>query len=217
MNELPILILLAGGKSARMGSPKGLLDYNGIPWILEQITRYNHIKNPRIYIGLGYDHQKYFDVIPWFKNAIDNPYKYNGVEVRVIINDMPELGAFSTLQKVLEKTEEHTSVMVQPIDVPLPNEQSLVAIIKENNVIVIPKCNNKNGHPVKLKSKFWSALLSIDLFVKDARLDTQIKIINTSSVTYIKVLDNSVYQNINTKEKWNNYLNIIKHSNNFKP
>jgi len=217
MNDLPILILLAGGKSARMGSPKGLLDYNGIPWILEQITRYNHIKNPRVYIGLGYDLQKYFDVIPWFKKAIDDPYNYNGVEVRVIINGMPEFGAFSTLQKVLKKVEKHTEVIVQPIDVPLPSEQSLTAIINENNTIVIPKCNGKNGHPVKLKPKFWSVLLSIDLFVKDARLDTQIRKINTSSVTYIKVLDNSVYQNINTKEKWNNYLNIIKHSNNFKP
>ena len=39
----PVLILLAGGKSARMGFPKGLLDYHGTFWILEQISRYKYV------------------------------------------------------------------------------------------------------------------------------------------------------------------------------
>jgi len=208
--DIPVLILLAGGKSARMGSPKGLLDYHGTPWVLEQISRYKLFKNPRVYIGLGYDLQKYFDVIPWFKEAIDDTYNYNGVEVRVIINNMPEFGAFSTLQKVLKKVEKHTEAIVQPIDVPLPNEQSLTAIINENNTIVIPKCNGKNGHPVKLKPNFWSELLSIDISSKKVRLDVQIKQVNNSSVTYLKVSDNAVYQNINTKIKWHSYLLSMK-------
>ena len=208
--DIPVLILLAGGKSARMGSPKGLLDYHGTPWVLEQISRYKLFKNPRVYIGLGYDLQKYFDVIPWFKEAIDDTYNYNGVEVRVIINNMPEFGAFSTLQKVLKKVEKHTEAIVQPIDVPLPNEQSLTSIINENNTIIIPKCNGKNGHPVKLKPKFWSELLSIDISSKKARLDVQIKQINNSSITYLKVSDNAVYQNINTKIKWHSYLLSMK-------
>jgi len=211
--DIPVLILLAGGKSTRMGSPKGLLDYHGVPWILEQITRYKHIKNPRVYIGLGYDFQKYFDVVPWFKNATNNPYNYNGVEVRVVINDNPEYGAFSTLQAVLRKVEEHTVVIVQPIDVPLPNEQSLTAIINANNSIAIPTCNTKNGHPVKLKPEFWNSLLTVNLLSNDARLDTQIKQFSKLSITYVDVLDNAVYQNINTKEKWNILLKRSQNNN----
>jgi len=198
----PILILLAGGKSTRMGSPKGLLDYHGAPWILEQITRYNLVENPSVYIALGYDFEKYFDVIPWLKNAADDPYNYNGVEVRVVINENPEFGAFSTLQTVLKKVEEQRTVMVQPIDVPLPNEQSLADIINDNDVISIPTCNSKNGHPVKLKPKFWNSLLTVDLLSIDARLDTQIKQFNILSTTYVNVLDKAIYQNLNTKEKW---------------
>ena len=34
------LILLAGGKSSRMGTPKGLVDYQGQPWLLEQLGRF---------------------------------------------------------------------------------------------------------------------------------------------------------------------------------
>lgn len=208
--NIPILILLAGGKSTRMGSPKGLLDYRGTPWVLEQITRYKHIENPKVYIGLGYDYEQYLSVIPWFKDAIENPYSYNGVAVRLIINYQPQLGSFSTLQTILREVDVHSTVIVQPIDVPLPNEQSLTTIINENNTIVIPTCNSKNGHPVKIKPEFWKPFLKINLSSNDARLDTQIKQYNSLSISYVNVIDNSVYQNINTKEKWYSYLEIIK-------
>jgi len=206
--DSPILILLAGGKSTRMGFPKGLLDYHGTPWIVEQITRFKHIENAKVYIGLGYDFQKYLDAIPWFKKALDNSYNYNGVEVRIFINKTPEFGAFSTLQTVLKKVSILTAVIVQPIDVPLANKQSLNVILNENNSIVIPRCNTKNGHPVKLKPVFWKTLLTVDTSSENARLDTQIKQVSTSSITYINVTDTSVYQNINTKDKWNAYYKI---------
>lgn len=204
--DSPVLILLAGGKSSRMGSPKGLLNFRGKYWILEQISRYKHIQNPKVYIGLGYDYEHYFKDIPLFTKALDDFYLYDGVEVKVIINQQPELGAFSTLQAVLDKVDTKTSVLVQPIDVPLVNKQSLVSIINKDNNIVIPKCNSKNGHPVKLKPEFWNTLLSIDKSSKNARLDVQIKAQNTSTITYVKVSDKSVYQNINTYKYWNNYL-----------
>ena len=204
---LPILILLAGGKSTRMGYPKGLLDFRGKRWILEQISRYSCIKNPKVYSGLGYDYELYFKAIPWFIEAVDDFYLYNGVEVKVIINLQPQFGAFSTLQTVLVDIK--VSVLVQPIDVPLANKQSLVSIINKDNSIVIPKCNSKNGHPVKLKPEFWNTLLSIDKSSKNARLDLQIKAQNTSTITYVKVSDKSVYQNINTINNWNDYLKTM--------
>ena len=67
MDASRVLIILAGGRSSRMGSPKGLLDYHGTPWILEQISRFNCVQNAKVYIGLGYDYEKYVDVIPWLK------------------------------------------------------------------------------------------------------------------------------------------------------
>ncbi len=190
-----------------MGSPKGLLDYHDTPWILEQISRYSSIDNPKVYIGLGHDFQQYLDTIPWFINAIDRPYIYNGVEVRVIINNQPQFGSFSTLQTVLNKVNKNTTIIVQPIDVPLLNKQSLMSIINENNVIVIPCCNDKNGHPVKLKPEFWNRLLVIDISSNQARLDMQIKKLDNSSISYINTTDKSVCQNINTINKWNNYIN----------
>ena len=70
MLEAPVLIILAGGKSSRMGSPKGLLDFNNKPWILEQISHFKHVNKSKVYIGLGYDNKLYFNAIDWFKKAI---------------------------------------------------------------------------------------------------------------------------------------------------
>ncbi len=203
---LPVLILLAGGKSTRMGSPKGLLEFNGTFWILEQISRYIYAQNPRVYVGLGYDYEQYFNAIPWFIEALEDFYLYDGVEVRVVVNHQPQFGAFSTLQSVLDKVDLNATILVQPIDVPIANKQSQAAIINENNSVVIPKCDSKNGHPVKLKSEFWNPLLAIDKSSEKARLDVQIKNYIASSVSFVNVSDNSVYQNINTKKNWNNYL-----------
>lgn len=206
MEDTPILILLAGGKSSRMGTPKGLLDYHGKPWVLEQISRFKDVNSPKVYIGLGYNYELYFVSIPWFKKAINKTHNYNGVEVRVIINHQPQFGAFSTLQTVLRNIEKEVTAIVQPIDVPLFNKDSLRSFIDINKPIVIPVCQDKKGHPVKLKPEFWRTLLSVDRSSNNARLDIQIKEYNTSSIAYHKVTDKSVYQNINTLNKWNNYV-----------
>ena len=208
MDKSPVLILLAGGRSSRMGSPKGLLDYHGVYWILEQIIRFKCVQKPKVYIGLGYDYEKYIEAIPWFNKAIDKSFNYKGAEVNVVINYNPQLGPFSTLQEVLGSVDPQETVIVQPIDVPLLNKQNLRAIINENNIIVIPVCDDHKGHPVKLKFEFWTTLLAIDLTTDKARLDRQIRAADNSSITYLKVSDNVVYQNINTQENWKYFLDL---------
>jgi len=206
MIKAPVLIILAGGKSSRMMSPKGLLDFQGKPWILEQISRFTNVKNPNVYVGLGYDHELYFELIPWFKKAVNNTFIYKGVKVRIIINTAPQYGPFSTLQRVLKNIDPKRTILVHPIDVPFIDEKNLISLINEKNTIVVPVCENKKGHPVKLKPKFWVDLLNINLSSETARLDRQIKNYDTSSVTYINLDYKPLYQNINTIELWNKYL-----------
>ncbi len=199
-----VLVILAGGKSSRMGSPKGLLDYFGDYWILEQIQRFKKVDNPVVYIGLGYDYTLYFEAIPWLKEALETNYIFNGVGVRVVLNKQPELGAFSTLQTVLKKVNTTSDVLVLPIDVPLLNTKELQVLIDTKNSVVIPQ-TTKKGHPVKLSASVWNELLHIDCSSQEARLDSQIKKLETDSVSLINVIDTAVNQNINTKDKWVEY------------
>ena len=202
MLDVPVLIILAGGKSSRMGSPKGLLDFNNRPWILEQISRFKSLKVPKVYIGLGYDNDLYFKNIEWFKKANNDFCVFDGVEVRVVVNPFPERGSFSTLQAVLKEVENTKDVLVLPIDVPILNTKELQELIAIESLVTIPKANGKNGHPVKLASLFWNELLALDINSNEARLDYQIKCIEPSNITYLKVLDPAICQNLNNREDW---------------
>ena len=51
-------------------SPKGLSDFHGTPWILEQLKQFNeNAGGKKSVVVLGYDSEKYFEQIPSLKKA----------------------------------------------------------------------------------------------------------------------------------------------------
>ncbi|MFT5761160.1 MAG: molybdopterin-guanine dinucleotide biosynthesis protein A [Polaribacter sp.] len=206
MKKESILIILAGGKSSRMGFPKGLLAHNNTFWLLSQIENFT---GDEIYIGLGFDYQKYFDAIPWLQKAIEKPQNYQQNKVNVVINKTPEFGLFSTLQSVLKTLNNsltNKDVLILPIDVPLPKPPELEKIILKENKIVIPTYKNKNGHPVKLASIFWKSLLELNVSDDDSRLDVQIKKRNASEISFAEINNASILKNLNTPKDWQEFL-----------
>jgi len=210
-NRKPILIILAGGKSTRMGTPKGLLQYKSNYWVLEQVAAFK--TGNMIMIGLGYDYQLYFDAIPWLRNAAKKPQSYKGKNVQVVINLMPKFGLFSTLQAVLKTlyskkldgNQTNKDVLVLPIDVPLFDEISLKKFTAKENTVVIPNSLQKNGHPTKLAPKFWKQLLTIAVDSSEARLDVQIKKLPSESVSIINIVDENCIKNLNTPKSWEHF------------
>lgn len=205
MGNKTAFVLLAGGKSERMGFPKGLLVYNQTVWILEQLNRIANSSITTVYIGLGHYYEDYFSVVPWFKDAQNRFVKYNDLKIKVVLNTTPENGSFSTLQAVLAQIPKKQAVLIQPIDVPLLNTAELEEIIMTTNTIVQPQFEGKNGHPIQLLPKFWNPLLKLDQNHEDSRLDFQIKKKNPKHYTVVNVQDSSVVQNLNTPEDWENF------------
>ena len=199
----PTLIILAGGKSSRMGQPKGLLTYNDNYWLLAQIEKFI---GDTIYIGLGFDTHVYFKAIPWLKSAIHSPQNYKGKKIHVVINPTPDYGLFSTLQHTLKAIKPTKHVAVLPIDVPLLNSKGQQQILDDNNLIVIPKYNKKKGHPVKLNSKFWNSILELPIDAEEARLDVQIKKRNASEISFIETTDASCILNLNMPSDWQEFI-----------
>jgi len=210
MENDPVFVLLAGGKSERMGVDKGLLKYKHTFWILEQLNRISTTKIKKVYLGLGYNYEHYFDAIPWLKDALTNNIDYQGLKVKTIVNPTPELGSFSTLQTVLKNIKFNGDVLVIPIDVPLLNSEELNNILSVKNNIVIPNFEGKNGHPIKMAANFWQKLVSLDVSKENSRLDLQIKKLNSEEITIIKVNDASTVKNLNAKTAWISYLNEEK-------
>lgn len=207
MKNNTVFILLAGGKSERMAVNKGLLKYKHTFWILEQLRRISASTIQEVYIGLGYNYEHYFDAIPWFEKALSNAIDFQGLKVKVIVNETPEFGPFSTLQTVLKKLNLNDDILLNPIDVPLLNSEELNKIISAKNNIVIPNFAGKNGHPIKMKANFWQKLVSLKVSEENSRLDLQIKKINPSEISKVIVSDSAILQNINTKSAWVSFLN----------
>jgi CTP:molybdopterin cytidylyltransferase MocA len=197
------LIILAGGKSSRMGKPKGLLKHNHTFWILSQIETFI---GTEVFIGLGHDYQLYQDAIPWLKEAVLNPIKFNGKNIQVAINPTPELGLFSNLQNVLKQINTNPEVLILPIDVPLINYKEQQKLLLTENKIVIPSFQNKKGHPVKLTPEVWKPFLPLDSKDETARLDLQIKKRNASEISIIETSDASCILNLNTPKDWRDYI-----------
>ncbi len=202
-NISPTLILLSGGKSSRMREPKGLLKHNDTFWILSQIEAFIGTK---VYIGLGYDNQLYFDAIPWLKDAIKASITYKEKQIRVAVNPTPDFGSFSTLQSVLNHVGIHQQVFILPVDVPLFGKQEQEKLSTQENLIVIPKYQNKKGHPIKISPKFWQSLLKLSPSRIDARLDFQIKKNSPSKISVIDVSDGLCIQNLNTPKDWQVFI-----------
>ncbi len=210
MENKTVFVLLAGGKSERMGVAKGMLKYKHTFWILEQLNRISKTKIKTVYIGLGYNYGHYFDAIPWLKTALTNEVDYQGLKLKTIINPSPELGSFSTLQTVLKKVNSKVDVLLMPIDVPLLNSEELNKIVAVKNTIVMPNFEGKNGHPIKMNADFWQKLVSLNISEENSRLDLQIKKVNSEEISIVEMNDASIIKNLNTKAAWISYLNEEK-------
>lgn len=212
MGNETVFVLLAGGKSDRMGVDKGLLKYKHTFWILEQLNRISKTSVKTVYIGLGYNSQHYFDAISWFKDSLNNEVEYQGLKIKTIVNPTPELGSFSTLQTVLKNINSGCDVLLSPIDVPLLNTEELNNIIAAKHNIVMPNFEGKNGHPIKMGVSFWQKLVSLNVSEENSRLDLQIKKVNPEEISIVEVNDASIVKNLNTKTAWNSYLNVEKNN-----
>jgi len=206
MESNTVFVLLAGGKSLRMGVDKGLLKYHDTYWILEQLKRISKSTIKDIYIGLGHNYKQYFIAIPWLEKAIKDSVNYLDLKVTVVINTQPELGSFSTLQTVLRQVKISQEILLNPIDIPLLNSKEVQRIIDTKNEIVLPNFESENGHPIKMNPSFWNKLTTLNLADEDARLDYQLKKINPIKISIIEVSDRVILYNLNTKSSWKSYL-----------
>ncbi|MFK5958146.1 MAG: NTP transferase domain-containing protein [Lutibacter sp.] len=206
MKNNTVFVLLAGGKSKRMGVDKGLLKYHQTFWILEQLNNISKTPVSEVYIGLGYNYKNYFNAIPWFEDALTNFIDFQELKIKVIINKNPELGSFSTLQTILKKIDTSKNIILNHIDVPLLNSEEFQKIMEIKNIVVIPNYEGKNGHPIKMKSKFWKQLIHLNPSNEEARLDFQIMKLQSIEITTISVNDAAVIKNLNTTSDWISFL-----------
>jgi CTP:molybdopterin cytidylyltransferase MocA len=176
-------MILAGGRSSRTSMPKFSLAFQGAPLLSRQIERIRASGLKDIIVVTGFFHDEILSLLD--------------SEVAVKRNPFPERGMFSSLQAGLERAAGKGFVLIQPVDCPFPDGETIDILKKESEgrFIVIPLFNAKGGHPVLIPESFFSELLSLQ---PDFRLDHWLSA--QGEVRRVEVNCPSVVMNLNTDE-----------------
>lgn len=173
-NKLKISGLLAcAGKSERIGSPKPLLIYRGLPFCVLILAKMNLVCE-RIVVVLGHkadevrkELEKYlldFDKLKreFRDDSLIEHLSEMHNKVEIILNQNYELGMFSSLQCGIEKVSDNDWVLYHFTDQPTLPVSFYLDFVKQINDQfdwVQPRFNAQNGHPIFINHKMFPKII----------------------------------------------------------
>jgi molybdenum cofactor cytidylyltransferase len=146
-------VLLAAGRSQRMGQPKLLLPWRGMPLIRYVVQQMLDTQLDELIVVIGHraDH-----VIA----ALE------GLAVRIVLNtDFLDGQSTSLRAGIAAVHSEASAVVVLLADQPLLQPQTVDALIEryrqEQSLIIVPRCEGRRGNPVLFDRRLFPDLLAI--------------------------------------------------------
>ena len=189
-------IILAAGKSERLGFPKLSLKYDENNTFLQQIVNaYYSFGCKEICIVVNETGSKYL---------IENHIKFYK-NVQFVINQHPEWHRFYSLKIGARSLSEVKPTFIHNVDNPFVNHQVLNRLVDDlnNSDYISPEFKGKGGHPILLSERI----------INDVRLIHEDKIhfkefLDHYSKIKVEVNDERVLANINTVEEYNKYFSV---------
>jgi molybdenum cofactor cytidylyltransferase len=148
-------VILSGGASSRMGSPKALLAYQGRPFLehLLEVTAHRQIGARRVVLGAHAEPiAKAIDLKP----------------DEIVINEDWEKGQLTSIQAALRSLPPGTDgIILCLIDHPLISADLVQELIecfyKSRKPIILPLYQGRRGHPVIFSAALYDELLHAPL------------------------------------------------------
>jgi CTP:molybdopterin cytidylyltransferase MocA len=195
--KLPPMIILAGGRSDRFGSPKGLAKAGNETYLFSHVYTYAQV-GTRCVVVLGYFTDPYIADIDRVNICLEK----KSFVAEYVVNKSYDLGPFSSIQCGLEALacDSKNGVFVQPVDTGIVTAglyEELFAASKNGMHSVIPEWQGKGGHPVFISGELTNKLNTIDPFLESARLDFQLRAEEEGKVRRLTVANSGVLENKN--------------------
>jgi len=148
-------VILSGGASRRMGSPKALVTYQGTPFLehLLSVTRHPAIGVRRVVLG---------------PDAEDISAKIKLAPEEIVINKNWKKGQLSSVHAAMRTLPSGTSgLLLCLVDHPLVSARLvghlLDAFLQTKAAVVVPTFEGRRGHPVIFSAAVYDELLQAPL------------------------------------------------------
>ncbi|HTI06356.1 MAG TPA: nucleotidyltransferase family protein [Gemmatimonadales bacterium] len=186
-------VVLAAGRSARMGSPKALLDFLGLPFVVRILQALEVLEVKTRVVVLGPDGGR---IQPAFA----------GNDCVIVENPEPDTGQIASLRLALRAVQalQPSAILVWPVDLPHVRvttvERVLEAHRRSKAPIVVPMFGERRGHPV-----IWGASLFEELLTSETATDEGARAVlraHQAEVAQVPVDDPAVIDSVNTPEDY---------------
>ena len=189
-------VILAAGRSSRMGVPKFALKFNNQNTFLEEIIeKYNSFGCNEIVVVVNSEGVSVLD-----KNKIKLSDK-----IKVFINEHLEWERFYSIKLGLKKSNNYHPVFIHNVDNPFVNLNILSSLFDEITAtnFVVPEFKNKGGHPILISEKIIKNIISEEK--NDLNFRDFLKRFEKKN---IEVDDERILVNVNSEKEYGK-LNLI--------
>ncbi len=193
-------VVLAGGRSVRMGSPKALLDFRGQPFVVRILEALEALEVKTRVVVVGSD-------APRIRPALA------GHDCLIVENSDVEGGPIASLRVALRALQpvQPSAALVWPVDLPHVRvttvERLLEAFRRVPAPAVVPTFAERRGHPV-----LWRAGLFEELLTSDAATQHGARAVlhaHAAEVATVTVDDPAVIDDLNTPEDYERLVREI--------
>lgn len=178
-------IILAAGMSRRMGTPKALLDFDGLTALELVIETCTLSGAGAPIVVLGHDAATIRRTIP--------------AEVRVVVNLDYERGQTSSLKAGLTAlAPDVDGILLFPVDCPLVGPETIHLLSAASRPIAVPIYGGRRGHP----ARFSASILDEFRALEDSRPAHEVVRREPDRVEEVMVDDPGVVMRLNTPEDY---------------
>ena len=186
-------VVLAAGRSARMGSPKALLDFRGAPFVVRILEAFEALDLKTRVVVLGPDAGRIRPLLATH-------------DCLIVENQDVEGGPIASLRAALAalKPLRPGAALVWPVDLPHVRIATVERMIetwrREQPAAVVPAFGERRGHPV-----IWDGALFDELEASTAAADEGARAVlhaHATQVATVAVDDPAVIEDLNTPEDY---------------